>query len=225
MLVSHRHRFIYTKTGKTAGTSVESYFERYCMDDGWTESQPREESISAAGIVGFRGRRVPEGCRYWNHMPAALIRECVGSDVWESYFKFCVVRNPYEKVLSHFYFQRSLGSLAENPHEPDSVQFEQWLTSSGVPLDRDKYVIDGQFCLDFAVRYEALHADLAAVCSRLSLDWEPERLPTFKTGIRPATGTVAAMYTPTSVTLVREAYAFEFERFGYPHDLNETSIP
>lgn len=34
MLISHRKRFIFTKTAKTAGTSVESYFEQYCMPEG-----------------------------------------------------------------------------------------------------------------------------------------------------------------------------------------------
>lgn len=29
MLVSHRYKFIYTKTVKTASTSVESFFERF----------------------------------------------------------------------------------------------------------------------------------------------------------------------------------------------------
>jgi hypothetical protein len=31
MLVSHLKKFIFTKTKKTAGTSVESVFEPYCM--------------------------------------------------------------------------------------------------------------------------------------------------------------------------------------------------
>ncbi|KPA10844.1 hypothetical protein MHK_008953, partial [Candidatus Magnetomorum sp. HK-1] len=47
MLVSHRHKFIYTKTFKTAGTSVESYFEPFCMNDGeWSRSHPRDQYIS-----------------------------------------------------------------------------------------------------------------------------------------------------------------------------------
>jgi len=51
MLVSHRYRFIYTKTIKTGGTSVESYFEPYCMADGeWTESQKRDEYISVPAL-------------------------------------------------------------------------------------------------------------------------------------------------------------------------------
>ena len=56
MLISHRHRFIYTKTIKTAVTSVEAYFEPYCMAEGaWQESHSRAEHVSPEGIVRFRG--------------------------------------------------------------------------------------------------------------------------------------------------------------------------
>ncbi len=33
MLVSNRKKFIFTKTKKTAGTSVKSFFEPYSMND------------------------------------------------------------------------------------------------------------------------------------------------------------------------------------------------
>ena len=93
MLVSHRYKFIYTKTRKTAGSSVESYFEPFCMPDGeWTQRHFREEYVSDAGIIGFRGNPAKAGDAYWwNHMPARMIRRRLGEDTWRSYFKFCVI--------------------------------------------------------------------------------------------------------------------------------------
>ena len=56
MLFSRRYRFIYAKTAKTAGTSVEDYVEPYCMRLGeQTPSHIREACESEAGIVGFHG--------------------------------------------------------------------------------------------------------------------------------------------------------------------------
>ncbi|MFQ3619007.1 MAG: sulfotransferase family 2 domain-containing protein, partial [Cyanobacteriota bacterium] len=108
MLVSHGYQFIYTKTLKTASTSVEAYFEPFCVEAGAVNlARVREESVSAAGIVGYRGPAKPEGCRWWNHMPAAQIRDQLGQETWTRYFKFCVIRNPYEKAISAFYFGRS----------------------------------------------------------------------------------------------------------------------
>ena len=95
MLISHRKNFIYTKTNKTGGTSVEAFFESYCMPEGqFTPSHGREETISEAGIIGFRGKGDGNSFEWRHHMPARQIREKIGADIWNSYFKFCVVRNP-----------------------------------------------------------------------------------------------------------------------------------
>ena len=166
MLVSHRHRFIYTKTGKTAGTSVERRPNAIAwMVAGPSRSLARSRFLRLASWV-FADAEFPKVVGIGTTCPAALIREGVGSDVWESYVSNSVSSAIRTRKCSLISISSALlGSLAGNPHEPDSVQFEQWLTSSGVPLDRDKYVIDGQFCLDFGQSgTEALHADL---CGRL----------------------------------------------------------
>ena len=56
MLISHPKRFIYTKTVKTAGTSVEVYFEPWCREeDPSRRIRHRIDAIeSAASNVGFR---------------------------------------------------------------------------------------------------------------------------------------------------------------------------
>jgi hypothetical protein len=59
MLISHPHRFIYTKTMKTAGTSVEIYFEAACLppSNGIAREHTTDEIVTEAGIVGRRGPR------------------------------------------------------------------------------------------------------------------------------------------------------------------------
>ncbi len=216
MLVSHRRQFIYTKTVKTGGTSVESYFEPECLPSGqWQPMHFRNETVSAAGIIGYRGPQVPPDCRWWNHMPAASIREQLGERVWSEYFKFCVVRNPFEKAVSAFYFLGRPEPSEGLDLDRERWRFEEWLAANGPPIDRDKYLIDGEFCLDRVIRHESLTTDLAAVCERLGMPWEPARLPRFKSGVRPPQATVAALYTSRSRTLVEQAYAWELEHFGY----------
>ncbi|MDG2617288.1 sulfotransferase family 2 domain-containing protein [Thermoleptolyngbya sichuanensis XZ-Cy5] len=216
MLVSHGHQFIYTKTLKTASTSVEAYFEPFCVEEGAANlARVREESVSAAGIVGYRGPGKPEGCRWWNHMPAAQIREQLGEDLWTRYFKFCVIRNPYEKAISAFYFGRSHAPSAPDSPSSDAAAFEHWLMTHGPPIDRNKYLIDGQFCLDEVIRYESLAADLERICAKLGVPWNPEALPQLKTGTRPKVAIARALYTNKSRQLVETAYAFELDYFGY----------
>jgi hypothetical protein len=81
MLVSHRKKFIYTKIVKTAGTSVESYFEKYCMPEGaWEFAYYREVYDSEEGIIGYRGNNATEN-KWNNHMPAIEIRDKIGTSI------------------------------------------------------------------------------------------------------------------------------------------------
>lgn len=228
MLVSHRYRFIYTKTSKTAGTSVESYFERYCMPEGeWQESHARDEYVSPTGIIGHRGAGIPPGTLWRNHMPAALIRELVGPQVWNSYFKFCVVRNPFEKAISGFcHLGRHHPPAAPRTADPEpgggephaaaaeQRRFISYLEQKA-PFDRDKYMIDGEFCLDDVIRYETLDADMTRICRRLGVEYDPARLPRFKTGLRDPGATAEALYTDRSRRLVEDIFGVELRYFGY----------
>ncbi len=219
MLVSHSHKFIYTKTSKTGGTSVEVYFERFCMPEGdWTFKDGRDEYISESGIIGFRGSSKDKHKKYkwWNHMPASLIKERIGEEIWASYFKFCVVRNPYEKAISHFYFFGQKNPPVQvNNLKNEQELFESWLQSSQPVINKDKYMIDEKFCLDDVIRYETLTTDLERICIQLNITWDPTLLPTLKKGIRPQNATVENLYTKKSRKLVESLYRFELDYFGY----------
>jgi hypothetical protein len=95
MLVSHRKSFIYTKTHKTASTSVEVYFEPFCVPEGeWAFQHSRDERVSEAGIVGARGDDT-SNATWENHMTAKEIKDKIDKDAWYSYFKFCTVKKSF----------------------------------------------------------------------------------------------------------------------------------
>lgn len=228
MLVSHRHRFIYTKTGKTGGTSVEMYFEPYCLD---REPRPcrgefaHYEHVSELGIVGFRGPKRPPESQWWNHMSAADIKRQIGDEIWNSYFKFCTVRNPFDRLISRFFHLRAARKIDIDTARPDHAQFEQWLhTRARGGGDRNRYLIEGKFCLDDVIRFERLHADMERMCDRFGLPWNPAAFPHAKRGLRPEGATIASMYTDTAEAIVRKQYAFEFDLFGYADSIDRAHV-
>ena len=224
MLVSHKYRFIYTKTAKTAGTSVESFFERFCMEESeWEQSHARDEYESATGIVGLRAAEIPANTKWFNHMPAATIRKQLGEEVWNDYFKFCVIRNPFDKCISAFehlgrnHKIKSLSLL-------DRFRMRGWsheqrrfydYVKEAAPIDRDNYVINGNFCLDDVIRYESLEDEIQRICQHLSLPFELEYLPSYKKGYRRPTATPKNLYTLRTQRYVEMIYAFEINYFGY----------
>jgi hypothetical protein len=234
MLISHRNNFIYIKTMKTAGTSVESYFEPYCMKEGaWEFRHARDEHVSAMGIVGYRGRG-GRNREWYNHMPAKAIREKVGDSVWTAYYKFCVIRNPFDKLVSAFYFfdrrkerssraarwKKRFERLYRTSRELDSAEdrierFRAWLRSRRAPMDRDMYTIDGQVCVDYFIRFEDLPGGIQHVCSRLHIPFAPERIPKLKSGIRSHDIPLWEYYDADSIQIVRQLYGFELDTFGY----------
>lgn len=215
MLVSHRKKFIFTKTVKTAGTSVESYFEKYCMPEGeWVESGPREEYVSETGIIGYRGAKKP-GKTWQGHMSAQRIRDLIGPETWQDYFKFTVVRNPFDKLVSGYYLFVRQKVIAIDEGLSDIENFRRWIQGGGVINDRDKYLIDGEECVDYFIRYEKLQEGIEEVCNRLSISYDPSSIPEFKKGIRSHEFTISEFYDEKTARMVEDKYAWEMERFAY----------
>lgn len=222
MLLSHKHAFIYLKTFKTAGTSVEIYLEPACLPDEhpYEEAHYRDAVVSTAGVIGQRNPlRVDTS--WFNHMSAAQVREQVG-DSWERYLKFCCVRHPYDKVVS-FFWMRIEGALREtlalSPFETVQATFRSWVASNGLPDDRPIYTIDDMPVVDQVIRFEYLAEDLQALCRRLGLPWRPERLGRYKGEFRTRPEPFSAYYDAASREIVDRAYEREFGWFGYSRQL------
>ena len=238
MLVSHRKKFIFTKTRKTAGTSVESYFERYCMPEGeWQPSHTRQEYVSESGIIGYRGGDTT-GYTWFNHMPAARIRELVGNEIWNSYYKFTIIRNPFEKLVSDFWmlekFRKNyklrkkikcfIDSFFDQGDPIDRAtgkteieRFRSWILKDG-PLqefDRDKYLIDGEECVDYFIYFESLYEGVKTVCKTLGIPFTPEQMPSYKAGIKNTQHPTEDYYDQETKEIVQNLFAWEINRFGY----------
>jgi hypothetical protein len=210
------------------------------MPEGeWTFSHAREEYVSKEGIIGYRGGNRKN--QIWhNHMSAAKIRDNISESMWNSYFKFTVVRNPFDKLISGFYMQeqrirnytiaqkleiiaRKLSGKA-NPRDyivGDSQieRFRSWIRNGGAAggamLDRNKYLINGDICIDFFIRYEDLENGIKHVCDTLGIAFEPENIPHFKSGMRNKQLSLNEFYDHETINIVNNLFEFELNYFGY----------
>ena len=218
VLVSFEKKFIFTKTIKTAGTSVEIFFEPYCLPpEGYVQTHAHDETITDYGIVGFRGSGRPADTLWYNHMPAAQIREYLGPEVWNECFKFCTIRNPFDKLVSMYSFQMSRRKQSATGPEFSDLrrEFLIWVKQRGFVQDRDKYMIDGAVCVDYFIRFENLFDDLAAVCRKLEIERDVSELERFKSRSRRDDRHFSEFYDAEARQIVADAYAFELDRFEY----------
>ena len=181
MIVSHKHKFIYLKSYKTASTSVEMFFEKFCNE---------------SDIVGYRGPDPkPRNTTWWNHMTPKNIKEQLqktysqdlGSYIWDSYFKFGCIRNPWDRKLSSYFFCKTV----RNIEMPDTFEeYCMYSKRSDFPKqysDRSLNLISFQslskfyhWNMDYYIRFEKLHEDIQAVCNLLGLSCDLKQLPHIK---------------------------------------------
>lgn len=149
-------------------------------------------------------------------MSAEEISNRIGNEIWQQYFKFCVIRNPYEKVLSAFFhFVVFQNQITEGRPLLIAI-FREWVRT--VPeefYDRDKYFLDGKICIDFFIRFENLNNDLSEACQHLNIPYEPDSLSRLKSHIRPANAHVGDFYNFAATDIVNHLFEFEFDYFGY----------
>jgi hypothetical protein len=226
MIVNHRYRFIFLKTKKTAGTSTEIALSRYCdANDILSRIGGRDEpKRTALGYQGPANNVEPAGTslldrirqwrhgpeeRFWNHMPASELRDKVGEQTWNSYFKFCFERNPWDRVVSAYYWEnRSKSRL------PDFYGFMDELEHRGLLSNWDDYTIDGKIAVDRVYLYEDLQAGLEDLGGRLGFP-EPLTLPDAKRGVRRDTRPYRDVYGEREREFVARACAREIREFAY----------
>lgn len=197
MIVSHAHRFIFIKTKKVAGTSVEVFLSPLCgEDDTLTPIDPQEAGHRPRNHEGFR-----------NHMPAVEVRERVGPRVWDRYFKFCIERNPWDKVVSEFHMQRA--------RNDPSLTFTQFIGTRRFPRNLQLYSEGGTVIVDRVLRYESLEGDLAEVFRTIGVPFGGGLGVRAKGQYRDDRRHYREYYTPEQAAVVAEAMADEIALHGY----------
>ena len=213
MIVSHEHGFVFMKTRKTAGTSVEIALSRVCgPDDVITPVTADDEALRRS--VGGRGPQhyesPPLDHKAFNHMPVSMVRRMLGRRRFESYFSFAIERNPWDAVVSLYHWRYR---DSETPGD-----FTAFVESEAVEAFAAKnqriYRLDGRVAVDRVLRYESLAPELAAVWSELGLPGSPD-LPHAKAGTRPRGPSYRSYYDDSSRDRVAELFAAPIADLGY----------
>jgi len=226
MIISHRHKFIFLKTVKTGGTSVEIALSRYCgEEDVITPISPEDEpareelGISPRNYLAPRATYwLPDYYRllvqkqekklFWNHITAQDVRDRVGAEIWDNYFKFTIERNPWDKTVSDYYWRASRGG----PQSLDAYfrKFRGRFRHFNYP----RYSLNGQLAVDAIVRFEHLIPDLTAVLQQVGIAFDGV-LPRAKGSSRKDRRHYSELLSPAQQQIIAREFAQEIELLGY----------
>lgn len=223
MIISHKHKFIFIKSWKTAGTSIEAALSEYCSG---------EDIVTPLGDYDFNrsgdGEWIHKSLNagdFKQHDYAQTIKDKLPPEIWQTYFKFSIARNPWDRAVSFFFWEKR-----RDPSLTPRKRFYHYL---GVPYDDFRqikqqfskyikgewlnndgfYIIDDTLCVDFVIRYEQLSEDFREACRRIGVP--AKELPHLKTGIRKQQRHYSEYFDEESMRIVAARHQNDIRLFGY----------
>ena len=151
MFINHKHKFIFIHIPKNAGTSIRNSFN----------------------INGYDKQVVSK--RY-PHSTCSEIKKYCGEEVWNSYYRFAFVRNPFDRLVSFYHFHKSDQYKHKIGRERAfSQSFKEWvMNNNDVNIMRNQSdYLDEQ--INFIGSYENLQEDFNSVCNLIGIP--PYELP------------------------------------------------
>ncbi len=198
-VISESHRFVFVHIPRTRGTQVSKYLEPFG--------------------VALEGRR-HAASPYFKHARAVDIRRFLG-DSFDEYFRFTIVRNPWDWVVSCFAFNRGLRHVGPTgvPQWARDMSFDVWLpwwleSTKPSPLA----FIDGpggELLVDHVYRFETVLQELPELLRRLGVPMREGVWlnPLLKS--RRASEGYRDYYDARTRRLVERYFEGEIELFGY----------
>lgn len=185
MIISHEKKFIFIRTRKCATSSIETALRKSMGKDAHARGNP--------------------------HPPLGQVKRTAGDPRWKDYFKFAIVRNPWEIALSRFFYK---GAGADK-----SVKaFRKWIYNmpkKWADFDQLKqYVCENRkIALDFVGRYENLEKDWKHICKELDIPFI--ELGNEKAGFRDKKIHYSKYYDAKSRDALAKLRKDDIEIFGY----------
>jgi hypothetical protein len=204
-VISRKRKCIFVHIPKCAGNSI----QKVIWPGKW-----REEDLWGGFVDAYHNKYQTGGLQ---HLCAWQIRDEVGRRRFDSYFKFTIVRNPFDRLVSQFAYMRRRPDLREFVAMDEDASFAeyveliqrkrhvQWESQTSFVYDDD-----GAMLVDFLGRFETLDPDMGQVFAHLGMDGQ-----TVPRGNASARGPYRDYYTPEIRAQVEDMYGADLERFGY----------
>jgi hypothetical protein len=218
MLISYSHRFVFIHVGKTGGMSMREVLKQYADEP---------EKFKIRRPARMNGDKPNPLYAVWEtlllHAKARDVRKEVPAEVFDSFYKFAFVRNPWDLMVSMYHF------ILREPTAPRHEQvkaagtfegFVDWVAVTADPFPKgitrlqSEMLTDeqGRLLVDYIGHYERLEEDFAQVAAKVGI---ADRLPHLN---RSQHKDYRTYYSDRTRELVGECFRTDIELFGYSFD-------
>jgi len=217
MLISHLKKFIFIHNYKVAGTSIRAALIKYA-----------DISLYQSTWVGkfyFLARKYPKlySSYFPNHITAKELREQLPQQVFENYFKFGFVRNPWDWQVSIYNYTRK--SIDHHQHDLiKKMSFDEyidWRVNKELIFQKSFfYDQNGEMLVDFLGKYSRLEQDFKKICDNIKIKATLPHL-----NISRNDRDYLKYYNKNTLEIINQAYKEDIQLFGYekPELVNDLS--
>lgn len=209
MILSLEKRFVFIHIPKTAGAMVTSLLEPYALRP--PQSQFRR-LLSHLPVP-----ENPERAWLRVHDRASWLKRKLPSEIFDNFFKFSVVRNPFDYAVSYYAFLRMNRASRRHEFARDHSfgEFLAYLDRKNLVggITQSSYLTDGDGnCLvDALLRFEELGAELPPLLERLGIP-APTELPRINVSSRRP---YREYYSAADRVRAERIFRDDLDRFGY----------
>ena len=212
MELSYSHRYIFIHVYRAGGNSVRAALSPY-------STVPRRTLLARVPLARRMAKSQLYSLRGYNHghIKARELKAALPPDVFDTFFKFAFVRNPWDWQVSIYHYVRQRTDHPEHSFFRSLRTFSEYLdwrvNVKGAELQSEFVLSEsGDMLVDFVGRYETLADDFDAVCDRIGIECA---LPHIN---RSTHADFRDYYTAETRALVEQVYRPDIELFGYRFD-------
>ena len=210
-MICDNKKIIFIHIPKTAGTSIEyNLFKpqsERTKNDLWGGFVDKWHNIYQSGGL--------------QHLTALLVKYDIGNEKFKSYFKFCVVRNPYDKAISayHYMIQKRNDIMQYYGffEEPSFLNYLKRIAEKHhvQSMPQHKFIFDEneKSMIDFIMKYENLETDYKILCKLIDVNYKPLRH--FGNSKRERNINNFLKNNKGSIELINVIYSKDFDLLGY----------
>ena len=210
MIVSHRHRFVFFAVPRTGTHALRDALRPLLGDEDWQQYALRGQARLPVPALARLGH---------GHVSLRQLRASTDEDIWARYFKFAIVRNPYDRYVS--------ACAMLNKRNPRYAGNEQAFMKRAlaVPRFRQRVLVrpqtemlvdvSGGLGLDFVGRFETLQESFDEACRQIGI--APARLGAINATEHRAFETY---YDDELCAMVTDFYRRDFDMLGYQSALS-----